>query len=91
MSEHWEYEGLLLSVYAGDNIDKLNSMGANGWELVSVDSGIAYMKRRLEPAQPAAKPEKPMAELVGVFGAGPLFNGADERRRERWHNNRRGR
>ena len=48
MSEHWEYTGLLLSVYAGDNIDKLNSMGANGWELVAVDSGIAYMKRRLE-------------------------------------------
>ncbi len=48
MTERWEYTGLLLSVYAGDNIDKLNSMGANGWELVSVDSGIAYMKRRLE-------------------------------------------
>ena len=39
----------------------------------------------------AAKPEKPMAELVGVFGTGPLFIDANERRLERWHNNRRGR
>ena len=91
MSEHWEYTGLLLSTFGGDNIEKLTSMGKDGWELVAVDSGIAYMKRRLEPAQPAAKPEKPKAVLVGVLGAGPLFADADERRRERWYNNRRAR
>ncbi len=37
----------------------------------------------------ADQPEKPKAVLVGVFGAGPLFTDADERRRERWHSNRR--
>jgi hypothetical protein len=35
--------------------------------------------------------DKPKAVLVGFFGAGPLFNDVDERRRESWYNNRRGR
>ncbi len=49
MTEHWEYAGVLLSSFCvGDNIDKLSDMGADGWELVAVDNGIAYMKRRLK-------------------------------------------
>lgn len=38
---------MLLSTYAGDNIEKMSSMGAEGWELVTVDTGIAYLKRQL--------------------------------------------
>lgn len=45
---NWKYNGLLLSSYAGDNIDALNQLGEDGWELVGVDSGIAYMKRPSE-------------------------------------------
>lgn len=48
MTERWEYEGVFLSAYAGDNIEKMTSMGGYGWELVDVDQGIAYMKRRVE-------------------------------------------
>jgi hypothetical protein len=36
-------------------------------------------------------PEKQMAVVVGVLGAGPLFNDVEERRRMREHGNRRGR
>jgi len=36
----------------------------------------------------AAKPAKAKAVLVGFFGAGPLFNDADERRRIRKHDRR---
>jgi len=50
MSEQWEYTGLLLSSYAGDNIVKMNSMGLDRWELVAVDSGIAYLKRQTQPS-----------------------------------------
>ena len=32
---------------------------------------------------------KPNAVLVGFFGAGPLFDDVEERRRERWNDNRR--
>lgn len=32
------------------------------------------------------QPEKPKAVLVGVFGAGPLFNDMEERRRMRKYN-----
>ena len=35
--------------------------------------------------------EKPKAVVVGVFGAGPLFNDVEERGRMREHGNRRGR
>lgn len=37
------------------------------------------------------KHDKPKAVLAGFFGAGPLFTDGDERRREGWHDNRRGR
>ena len=39
----------------------------------------------------AAKPEKPKAVLVGVLGAGPLFNDVEKRRRMRVHRNQRAR
>ena len=47
MTPQWEYNGLMLSSRAGDNIDELTCMGEDGWELVAVNEGIAYMKRRL--------------------------------------------
>jgi hypothetical protein len=48
MTEHWKYMGLLLSAYAGDSIGQLNDLGMDGWELVAVADGIAYMKLRGE-------------------------------------------
>lgn len=43
----WEYNGLLLSSRARANIIELDNMGNEGWELVTVDAGVAYMKRQL--------------------------------------------
>lgn len=43
----WEY----LREIADENyltLPYLNELGANGWELVSVDNGIAYFKRAIE-------------------------------------------
>ncbi len=41
----WEYKPLDLGLYGYE--DKLNKLGIEGWELVSVDNGIAYFKRPL--------------------------------------------
>ena len=31
-----------------DNIEHIDQLGLEGWELVSVDSGIAYFKRQIQ-------------------------------------------
>ena len=41
----WEYRTVDLGLYGYE--DKLNKAGTEGWELVSVDNGIAYFKRPL--------------------------------------------
>lgn len=39
----WEYKTLDLGLYGYE--DKLNNLGTEGWELVSVDNYVAYFKR----------------------------------------------
>lgn len=39
----WEYKTLDLGLYGYE--DKLNKLGTEGWELVSVDNYVAYFKR----------------------------------------------
>jgi len=55
MSE-WEYIRLDLNDVhrGGQEIDLLNEAGKNGWELVIIQNGIAYLKR-LVPAMPAPR------------------------------------
>ncbi len=53
MSKQWEYlvvglEAVLLTQKEG----RLGRCGAEGWELVSVDQGYAYMKREMKEAEP---------------------------------------
>lgn len=48
MTDQWEHLGLLLSTtFKGGNIDKMSEPGQDGWELVAVGDGVAYMKRRV--------------------------------------------
>ena len=43
--QHWEYRTESLPLKSQDAHDILANLGQFGWELVSVDSGIAYFKR----------------------------------------------
>jgi hypothetical protein len=52
MSKQWEY-----AVIRGDEGNEigqgtLNCRGSVGWELVSVDRGVVYMKREKKAAEP---------------------------------------
>lgn len=40
----WEY--LVTGLNSGKRQDHLNELGAQGWELVNFDGGMAHMKRR---------------------------------------------
>ena len=56
MSKQWEYNVEDISWVAESRKGRhLNFRGAEGWELVSVDNGIAYMKRekKAEPQEHA--------------------------------------
>jgi hypothetical protein len=47
----WEYRRIDLNLHRpqGDDLDLLNAVGADGWELVGVTSNnFAYLKRELE-------------------------------------------
>jgi hypothetical protein len=67
----FEYEKINLNYIPrrGDDIDLLDELGADGWELVAITANnIAYLKRRVGPAKrprtrspataPAATPER---------------------------------
>lgn len=43
---HWEYKEHTLPEDATDRHKLLMRLGDSGWELVSVDNGIAYLKRQ---------------------------------------------
>lgn len=49
----WEYISCL-------NRNQANNLGKEGWELVSVDSGVYYFKRKLRVLR-----EKSQMELLG--------------------------
>lgn len=55
----WEYLVTQLNRETFKDEDRLNELGQSGWELVSVDNGIAYFKRPLRT--------KLEAEILGEF------------------------
>jgi hypothetical protein len=64
----WDY--LVVKVHQDIESTELGFMtlGYEGWELVSVDSGIAYFKRpKFELKPPELKPEDKQA-IEGYFG-----------------------
>jgi H-NS histone family len=63
----WEYRKINLSEYQprGDELDRLNAAGADGWELVGITSNnIAYLKRSIEEHAPAPEVHSRVAASV---------------------------
>ncbi len=52
MSKQWEYNVVDVPYPIKNNRTLLDNLGADGWELVSVDDGLAYMKREKKAAEP---------------------------------------
>jgi hypothetical protein len=55
----WEYRQVDLNDVPrkADELDLLNEIGAEGWELVGImDNHVAYLKRLATPAQPPRSP-----------------------------------
>jgi len=48
----WEYKELSVGIIKSST-DSFNKLGLEGWELVSVDNGMAYFKRELKPKSEA--------------------------------------
>lgn len=75
MSKQWEYKVEDISWAAEARKERhLNSLGAEGWELVSVSDCAAYMKREKKAAEPQ-EPAFPMisdpwasAQVMSVCG-----------------------
>jgi hypothetical protein len=62
MPMQWEYRKIDLNDVPrrGLDVDVLNQLGRDGWELVSiVDNGIAYLKRPVADARPSRKRASP--------------------------------
>jgi hypothetical protein len=60
---NWEYRSIQLNYIpqSSTEVDALNDVGKDGWELVSISANkIAYLKRRHEelPSPTAAKPAR---------------------------------
>ena len=55
----WEYR--VIGLNSGSREDHLNELGAQGWELVNFDGGMAHMKRRK-----AESGDVPVKEPQGV-------------------------
>ena len=66
----WQYRKVHLNQHAprGDELDMLNAVGAEGWELVGITSNnVAYLKREIEE----------LDEPREALGEGAAGNGAN--------------
>lgn len=56
----WEYRTMACGCNPFESrSEKLNRLGVDGWELVTIDNGIAYFKRPIQP--------KSEAEILAQF------------------------
>ena len=79
----WDYKALIVTHADGRHnpnptpeelVEKLNELGAEGWEAYALIPGVVYLKRQ-HPVMPAAQraPSRPMPDLV----RGPRPEGAE--------------
>lgn len=70
--QKWEYHIEHTYIFEGDGVDDFREeakrLGQRGWELFSVDNGIAYFKRPIEFHLSSRITYKTQRELTDVIG-----------------------
>ena len=68
----WEYETVFIHKHnMAQVMERLNEMGKDGWELVSIDEGRAYLKREVDESPVLLEPRT-------VPPSTELFQGGDD-------------
>ena len=57
----WQYQTVYMPFGSATVGDSLNNMGADGWELIGIDSGWCVFKRPLTEAKPKPAPKRKAA------------------------------